>query len=114
MGLDAVERWLTFDEVAELLGVSKGRVSRLVEEHQLFAKRIDREPKIPAELIVDGEPLASLRGTLILLLDAGLAVDEAVEWLYTEAEELGSTPMAALLSGKKAPVRRLAQTFAAS
>lgn len=114
MGLDSVERWLSFDEVAQLLGVSRGRVSRLIEEHHLFSVRIDREPMIPAELVVEGEPLASLRGTLILFLDAGLTVAEAVDWLYTDAEELGSTPMQALLIGKKAPVRRLAQTFAAS
>jgi len=112
MGLESVSHWLSFAEVAQLLGVSKGKVSRLLEEHQLIASRVDGEPKVPAELIVDGEPLPSLRGTLIVLLDAGLTETEAADWLYTEAVELGATPIAALLSGKKAPVRRLAQSMA--
>lgn len=112
MSLAGVEKWLTLDEVGELLGISKGKVSRLIEEHHLISARVDREPRVPAELIVNGEPLPSLRGTLFVLLDAGLTNDEAIEWLYTEAVELGATPIAALLSGKKAPVRRLAQTLA--
>lgn len=108
----AVTEWLTIAEAAELLGVSKGRVSRLLEEHHLIAKRIDRELKIPAALIVDGAPLASLRGTVILLTDCGLASDAIFEWLFTDATELGESPVSALLAGKKAPVRRLAQMLA--
>jgi hypothetical protein len=64
---------------------------------------------IPAELIVDGEPLAPLRGTIILLLDSGYSIEESVQWLYTHSDVLGQTPLQSLLEGKKAPVRRLAQ-----
>jgi hypothetical protein len=64
---------------------------------------------IPAELIVEGEPLAPLRGTIILLLDSGYSIEESVQWLFTHSDVLGQTPLQSLLEGKKAPVRRLAQ-----
>ena len=64
---------------------------------------------IPAELIVDGEPLAPLRGTIVLLMDSGFSIEESVAWLYTHSDVLGQTPLQSLLEGKKAPVRRLAQ-----
>ena len=66
---------------------------------------------IPAELIVDHEPLSSIRGTMLQLLDLGLTEAEAIDWLYQENDELGETPMAALLKGHKAPVRRAAQAL---
>lgn len=108
---DKISEWLTIDEVAGLLGLSSGKVRRLIEEHILFSVRVDKEPKVPAHLIVDGEPLSSIRGTLLLLLDIGLKVNEAIEWLYEENDNLGETPIAALLRGHKAPVRRAAQTL---
>ena len=88
-----------------------GKVHRLIEDHFLVETRIDGVRKVPADAIQDGEPLASLRGTLYVLFDAGYSTDEALEWLYTEEESLGTTPMAALVSGKKAPVRRAAQAL---
>jgi excisionase family DNA binding protein len=106
---DKVTNWLTILETAELLGIPKGKVNRLLEEHTLVAVKRDGQLMIPAELIVDGEPLAPLRGTIIMLQDSGYSIDEAVEWLYTHSEVLGQTPLQSLLEGKKAPVRRLAQ-----
>ena len=67
---------------------------------------------LPADhLIQNGEPLASIRGTLFLLLDCSLTLDEAIEWIYAENEILGRTPISALLEGHKAPVRRAAQSL---
>lgn len=108
---DKITDWLSIDEVAQQLRLSSGKVRRLIEEHILFSVRVDKEPKIPAHLIVDGEPLSSVRGTLLLLLDIGLTIDEAIEWLYEENDNLGETPIASLLKGHKAPVRRAAQTL---
>ena len=108
---DKVSDWITIDEAAVLLRLSAGKVRRLIEEHSLFSVRVDKEPKIPAHTIIDGEPLSSIRGTLLLLLDIGLQLEEAIEWLYDENDNLGETPMAALLKGHKAPVRRAAQTL---
>ena len=108
---DKVSDWISIDEAAVLLRLSSGKVRRLIEEHSLFVVRVDKEPKIPAHTIIAGEPLSSIRGTLLLLLDIGLELDEAIEWLYDENDNLGETPMAALLKGHKAPVRRAAQTL---
>ena len=107
--LDRVSEWLTLEEVATELGTTLGKVNRLLEEYSLFAIKRDKKMMVPKELIVSGEPLASLRGTLILLHDSGYSTDEAVKWLYTESEVLGEAPIQSLLAGKKAPVRRLAQ-----
>ena len=106
---DGISNWLTISEAAELLGIPKGKVNRLLEEHSLVALKRDGELMIPAELIVAGEPLAPLRGTIILLLDSGYSIEEAIDWLYTHSDVLGQTPLESLLEGKKAPVRRLAQ-----
>jgi excisionase family DNA binding protein len=106
---DKVTKWLTVLETADLLGIPKGKVNRLLEEHTLVAVKKDGQLMIPAELIVDGEPLAPLRGTIIMLQDSGYSIEEAVQWLFTHSEVLGQTPLQSLLEGKKAPVRRLAQ-----
>ena len=106
---DKVDAWLTIDEVADLLGISSGKVRRLIDEHILFSYKVEKEPMVPANLIVDGEPLSSIRGTMILLLDLGLSLQEAITWLYEVNDELGTDPISALLAGHKAPVRRAAQ-----
>lgn len=106
---DAVSNWLTILEAAEALHIPKGKVNRLLEEYSLVAVKREGQLMIPAELIVDGEPLAPLRGTIILLLDSGYSIEESVQWLFTHSDVLGQTPLQSLLEGKKAPVRRLAQ-----
>jgi hypothetical protein len=106
---DSVTNWLSILEAAEALGIPNGKVNRLLEEYSLVAVKKDGQLMIPAELIVDGEPLAPLRGTIILLLDSGYSIEESVQWLYTHSDVLGQTPLQSLLEGKKAPVRRLAQ-----
>lgn len=111
MNIELIEDWLTIDEVAKELGISSSKVRRLIEEHTLFAIRVDKEPKIPAHLIANGEPLPSIRGTMYLLLDSGFTPEEAVEWIYTENELLGNRPIDSLLQGHKAPVRRAAQSL---
>ena len=112
MGFETVTEWLSYDEVAKLLGVSKGKVARLVEDKYLFSVRIEKEPKVPAEIIVDSEPLASIRGTLIVLEDAGFSPEQAAEWLYEFQEELDESPIQSLVRGRKSAVRRLAQSLA--
>ncbi|MEY4994037.1 MAG: hypothetical protein RIS82_1159 [Actinomycetota bacterium] len=107
-----VTEWLTVPEAAEKLNVPLGRVRRMLEEHQLISARRDGVVKIPAEVIVDGEPLASLHGTMIVLLDCVLTPEQAVEWLYTFDDSLPGTPMEFLLKGHKSAVRRLAMLLA--
>lgn len=112
MGFDSVQGWLSYDEAAKLLGVSRGKVARLVEDKYLFSVRIEKEPKVPSEIIVDGEPLASIRGTLIVLEDAGFDPQQAAEWLYEFQDELDESPIQSLIRGRKSAVRRLAQSLA--
>ena len=109
---DAITEWLTVPEAAEQLQIPIGKVRRLVEEHNLITVRIDGVQMIPAHLILeDGETLPSLRGTIVVLLDSGLALEDAIEWLYTPHESLESTPMNSLLKGRKSEVRRAGQVL---
>jgi excisionase family DNA binding protein len=108
---EQVKAWITIEQAAELLSVSPSKIKRYLEEHVLFAVKIDKQLMIPAELIVDNEPLSSIRGTMLQLLDLGLTEAEAIEWLYQLNDALGETPMSALLKGHKAPVRRAAQAL---
>jgi hypothetical protein len=66
---------------------------------------------IPAHLIHDGEPLSSIRGTMLMLIDMEFSEEEAIQWLYADNDNLGCTPISALLKGHKAPVRRAAQSL---
>lgn len=107
-----VTNWLTVPDAAELMEVPLGRVRRLIEDHHLISVKRNGVQYIPAEIIVDKEPLPSLRGTIVVLMDAGFGLESAIEWLYTNNEVLQTTPMAALVAGKKAEIRRLAQALA--
>jgi hypothetical protein len=103
--------WLTVPDLVELLGIPQGRVRRLLEDRILLGMRLDGVLKVPADFIVDGEPLHELRGTVLVLADAGFSDEEAVNWLLSEQDSLGTTPIAALRSGRKAEVRRVAQAL---
>jgi len=103
--------WLTVPDLVDLLGISQSRVRRLFDERILLAVRVDGVLKVPADFILDGEPLGDLRGTLIVLADAGFSDDEAMHWLLDEEESLGTTPIAALRARRKAEVRRVAQAL---
>ena len=109
---DFVDEWLTVPDVAERLDVPLGKVRRLIEEHQLFSVRFDGVQKIPAHLIETGEPLPSIRGTILVLLDAGLSPESAAEWLYRVEDSIGRRPIELLLEGRKSEVRRVAQSLA--
>ncbi|KTR50913.1 Rv2175c family DNA-binding protein, partial [Curtobacterium oceanosedimentum] len=63
------------------------------------------------EFLDDAEPLPELRGTLIVLADNGFSDDEAVRWMLSEEPALGTSPIAALHAGRKAEVRRVAQSL---
>ncbi|MDC4232942.1 Rv2175c family DNA-binding protein [Actinomyces sp. B33] len=109
--------FLSFDEVARLLGLETRRIKQLLKERRLFCVRDDAgEDKIPAEIIVKGEngwePLFSLPGTLTLLADDGFTPQEAVDWLYRVQDELGETPLEALVAGRHHRVNAIASTLA--
>jgi hypothetical protein len=103
---------LTIPDLVEVLDETPGRVRRLLDEHYLIGSRRNGVFAVPAIFIVDGRPLSSLRGTVMALQDVGFDDDEVIDWLMTEEESLGRTPIAALLDGHKSAVRRIARTLA--
>lgn len=104
--------WLTIPELAEALDETPGRVRRLLDEHYLIGSRRNGAFAVPAVFVVDGRPLAPLRGTVIVMQDAAFSDDEIIDWLLAEDETLGRTPIAALLAGHKSEVRRVARALA--
>ncbi|QTV80997.1 Rv2175c family DNA-binding protein [Microbacterium sp. NIBRBAC000506063] len=99
-------------ELIEILGESQGRVRRLLAERYLVGSRRNGPLTVPSVFIVGGRPLASLRGTVIALQDAGFDDDELIDWLLTAEESLGRAPIEALLAGHKSEVRRVARALA--
>ncbi|GAA5037033.1 Rv2175c family DNA-binding protein [Microbacterium fluvii] len=104
--------WLSLPELVEVLGEPLGRVRRLLDENQLIGSKRHGGFRVPAVFIVDGAPLGSLRGTVIVLHDAGFSDDEAIDWLLAVDESIGIEPIEALRAGRKSEVRRVAQTLA--
>ena len=110
-------KWLTIPDVADALDVSVTAVHEMMRVRDLVAvRRGERQVlQIPADFIEVHESrsrvIPALRGTLIMLGDARMSDEETIEWLTSESAELGSTPLAALREGKRAPVRRAAQTL---
>ena len=103
--------WLTMPDLVEVLGEPLGRVRRLLDEHQLVGTRRDGVFKVPSVFIVDGHPLSSLRGTIIVLQDAGFTDDETIDWLLDPEDTIGGSPIDALLQGRKSEVRRVARAL---
>jgi hypothetical protein len=113
--LDAlVSEWLTLPDVAESLGLDVGKVRRLLQDRYLVAvRRGERNVlSVPAPLLVDGAPMAELRGTLTVLADAGYDDEAALRWLFTPDDSLPGRPVDALREGRKTEVRRRAQALA--
>jgi len=104
--------WVPIGEVAERFEAKVSQVHRLIEERQLLARRIDGVLRIPETFLGEREPLRELRGTVLLLLDAGFSEDEALSWLLAEEDSLGTSPIEALRAGRRAEVRRVAQALA--
>jgi hypothetical protein len=102
--------WLTVPDLVELLGLTPSKVRRLIEDHHLVAVRRDGVLSVPADFVRDGEPLTELRGTIMVLADNRYRDDEIMHWLLTPNDLLDTTPIAALRAGRKAEVRRVAQT----
>lgn len=109
---DAQTDWLTVPDLVELLGQTPSRIRRLIDDRHLLATRIDGVLKVPALFLRDAAPLPELHGTAMVLADAGFTDAEALEWLISEEDSLGTTPIAALRAGRKAEVRRVAQALA--
>lgn len=127
--------WLSFPAMAELLGTSVSSVRSALQDRRIVGmKRGERQIfSVPAAFLVpihlanpanakpvrtvEGESeqviiLPSLRGTILVLADAGLTDPEIIEWLFTPEPSVAGRPIDALLEGRKSPVRRAAQGLA--
>lgn len=136
-----VGEWLTLPDVAEALGLELGKVRRLVaDRHLVGVKRGERSTfQVPAAFLVPAatdqqrdqqrgrqgdqpadeaaaapgthEVLATLRGTVLVLADSGFSDAEILRWLFEVEPSLGEAPVQALRAGRRAAVRRVAQTL---
>ena len=104
--------WLTMPDLVEVLGEPLGRVRRLLDDRHLIGSKRTGVFAVPEVFVVDGAPLGSLRGTIIVLQNAGFSDDEVIDWLLADEESIGAAPIEALRRGRKAEVRRVAQTLA--
>lgn len=104
--------YFTIPELVERFSLTPGKVHRLIEDNYLAAVRVDGVLKVPAEFVQGNQPLPPLRGTLLVLLDAGFSRDESIDWLFAVNEELGERPIDSLMAGRKSAVRRATQALA--
>lgn len=109
-----VHDWLTIPDIAQALDLKVTRVHNLISDGTLLALR---EPetglrKVPSLFIREDHVLDPLKGTLVVLKDAGFSDEEAIIWLYTADDSLPGRPIDALIDGRKTEIRRRAQALA--
>lgn len=109
-----VDEWLTLPEIAERLDVIVTRVHKMIKEgHLVDVRRGERNVRyVPAAFFTETGILKPLRGTIMVLADAGFNDVEIIRWLFTEDESLPGRPIDALHAGKKTEIRRRAQALA--
>ncbi len=109
-----VPAWLNLPEVAEALDLPITRVHSLISDRSLVSIRIGerRIRSVPADFLLEGSVLDSLRGTVVVLADSGFQDEDIIRWLYTEDESLPGCPIDALRNGRKTEIRRRAQAAA--
>ena len=109
-----VPAWLNLPEVAETLDLPITRVHSLISDRSLVSVRIGERKvrSVPADFLVDGDVLDSLRGTVVVLADSGYGDEDIIRWLYTDDESLPGRPIDALREGRKTEIRRRAQAAA--
>ncbi|WP_411376144.1 Rv2175c family DNA-binding protein [Arthrobacter sp. MPF02] len=109
-----VGEWLPLPDVAGILNIPITRVHSLIDERALAAVRIGERNirSVPAAFIQDGHIVDSLKGTIVVLADAGYSDEDLIVWLFTEDESLRGRPIDALREGRKTEIRRRAQTLA--
>lgn len=105
-------QYVTIPDLVERWGSTPSKIRRMIDENFIAAVRIEGVLSIPAEFVTDEGSLPPLRGTLLVLRDAGLSNDQAVSWMLSHNDELDDRPIALLLRGNKSAVRRATQALA--
>ena len=108
-----VGQWLTLPDIAEQLDVIVTRVHKLIKDRHLVDVRLgERNVRyVPALFLTDHGVLKSLRGTIMVLEDAGFDDEAIIRWLFTDDESLPGRPIDALHAGRKTEIRRRAQAL---
>ncbi len=113
-----IDGWLTLPDLAERLETDISFVRGLVRDRAVVGvKRGERTTfQVPEAFLVTGEDgaehvLPTVRGTVIVLGDQGLSDPEILAWLFSPEDSLGVAPIEALRAGRRAEVRRTAQTL---
>lgn len=112
--LDAlVPAWLDWKEAAAELGVTPAKVRTMIKDHELAGAvpAPGRPPGVPADFLMDGEPVKGLPGLLTLMHDNGYDDRECIAWIFTDAD-LPGRPIDALRENRGSEVKRRAQALA--
>ena len=104
---------LSLPEVADRLGIPRGRIKQLLRDRKLVAiRQPDGTLGVPAAFLDGDQIIKGLHGTLTLLFDCGFDEPEAVRWLFTADDTLPGTPVQALAEHRRTEVNRRAQALA--
>ena len=104
---------LSLAEVADRLGIPRGRIKQLLRDRKLVAVRQqDGTLAVPAAFLDGHHIIKGLHGTLTLLFDCGFDEPEAVRWLFTADDTLPGTPIQAIAEHRGTEVNRRAQALA--
>jgi hypothetical protein len=108
-----VPEWLDWNQVAELLGVTPGKVRTMIREHELAAAvpSPGAGQQVPAAFIQDGLVVKGLSGLLTVMHDNGYDDRECIAWLFLD-DDLPGRPIDALRENRGAEVKRRAQAMA--
>ena len=108
-----VEEWLTWDEAAELLGVTPAKVRTMVKDHEL-AQAVPHEgagPQIPALFFdEEGWPVKGLAGLLTVLHDQRFDDRECIAWIFKDDDYPGRA-IDALRENRGTEVKRRAMVL---
>ncbi|MEA9983919.1 MULTISPECIES: Rv2175c family DNA-binding protein [Subtercola] len=107
----SARNWLSITDLSDRLGITPSKVRKLIEEGALLAVRRDGVLSVPDVFIAGDLPLSELKGTIVVLGDSGFSNDEMMTWMLEPEDSLGAAPIDALLAGRKAEVRRIAQAL---
>ncbi len=108
-----VAEWLPLPDLAEALDISIKKVHSLIDERAIICVRVGARNirSVPADFVLDGQLVDSLKGTISVLKDSGYEDEELLVWLFTADDSLPGTPMEALRAGRKTEIRRRAQSL---
>lgn len=108
-----VADWLPLPDLADALDISIKKVHSLIDERAVICVRVGQRKirSVPADFVLDGQLVDSLKGTISVLKDSGYEDEELLVWLFTADESLPGTPMDALRAGRKTEIRRRAQAL---